>query len=744
MGPGVLTNLQKQTALLIMATQADEFEDLPGHEPAWMLRERATRYRKRLLAAGYRPLPVNGKAPPIEGWSDIQATDKIIVSWEAKYTDATNSGILTCDTPGIDIDIMVPDAAAAVEALAREHFEEHGSILVRFGRAPKRLILLRTDEPFKKIERTFTAPDGSAQQIEILAHGQQVVVAGIHPDTGKPYSWHGGEPGEIEREKLPSVCEADMRAFIDAAAELLIREFGFKKVASSRKAHGGEKKPRAKHDDAAAGIRERAWAQEALERSAAELAAATKGERNKLLYKKAFRLGRMIARGWLDRAEVEAELAAAMQANGYIDDDGVGAAEKTIRSGIDAGTQEPIEDLPEQAPTPTAAPQHPRCTLAEVHDVFRKWLGHKFEIDIIDAAIATAAAERLTGDPLWLLIVSGPGAAKTESAQSLVGAGAHIISTIASEGALLSATSKKSRIKNATGGLLRKIGERGVLVIKDFTSILSSDRVTRAGVLAALREVYDGTWVRNVGTDGGQTLEWRGRIAVIGAVTTAWDAAHAVVTAMGDRFVVVRSNSAAGRVAAGRMALRNVGAETAMRAELAAAVGGVVGSIDSDGTYELRADEEERLLLAADIVTFARTAVERDYAGNVIDAHAPEMPTRFVKQLKQMVRGSLALGMDRDAAMRLALRCARDSVPPLRIGILLDLASNPRSRPSDVSKRITKPWTTTKRELEALHTLSLLQCDEEQSATDVNKSVWYYSLSGRFDRDTLLAMVDPE
>ena len=75
----------------------------------------------------------------------------------------------------------------------------------------------------------------------------------------------------------------------------------------------------------------------------------------------------------------------------------------------------------------------------------------------------------LPGDPLWLLVVAGPGGAKTETVQALAGAGAHITSTIASEGALLSATPRRDRNKKATGGLLRKIGDRGVLVIKDVT-----------------------------------------------------------------------------------------------------------------------------------------------------------------------------------------------------------------------------------------------------------------------------------
>ena len=72
--------------------------------------------------------------------------------------------------------------------------------------------------------------------------------------------------------------------------------------------------------------------------------------------------------------------------------------------------------------------------------------------------------------------------------QSLSGAGAHVTSTIASEGALLSAT---ARSQGATGGLLHKIGSRGLLVFKDFTSILAMDRKARGVVLAALREIYD-------------------------------------------------------------------------------------------------------------------------------------------------------------------------------------------------------------------------------------------------------------
>ena len=618
----------------------DNFEELLEHDPSWMVLERATACRKRLLAAGYLPLPVNGKEPSIAGWQDIAATNKIINTWVSNYADATNTGILTYMTPTIDIDIMHPDAAAAIEALAREHFEERGRILVRFGKAPKRAILLRSDVRFKKVVRKFIAPDGSAQQIEIMANGQQIVVFGIHKETQRPYSWHGGEPGEVKHEDLPSVSEADMRAFLDAANELLIRDFGFKADAPKRKANGGDQ-PRSGPSNGAAGSRERAYATAALDGCAAELAAAASGGRNDLLNKLAFRLGRMIASGWIDRAIVEAALTEAMQANGYADDDGIDAVEATLKSGLDSGQQEPHPDLADRDGTPAvAAPQHPGCSLAEVHAVFRKWFSAEYDLDTIDAVMATAAAERLAGDPLWLLVISGPGNTKTETVSSLSGAGAHITSTIASEGALLSATPRKSRIKDATGGLLRKIGDRGVLVIKDVTSILSANRDTRAGVLAALREVYDGLWERNVGSDGGQTLTWRGRLAVVGAVTTAWDAAHGVVSVMGDRFVLIRPDSGVGRrITNGESILPNIDGRSALARRYRDIAGAIL--VDQGGADQCSESRQQLIRRFAAAAVLAEQLESRLANGEAIDIqeHATLSST--------LVRLSSRIGIDR-------------------------------------------------------------------------------------------------
>lgn len=373
-------------------------------------------------------------------------------------------------------------------------------------------------------------------------------------------------------------------------------------------------------------------------------------------------------------------------------------------------------------------------TLQDAHAAFRFWLGAEYDLAALDVVLSVAAVEQLGGDPPWLLIVGGSGNAKTETVGSLVGAGATVTSTITSEGALLSATPARDREKGATGGLLRKVGSRGLVVVKDFTSILSMNKDMRASVLAALREVYDGRWERNVGTDGGRTLTWAGRLVFLAAVTTAWDTHHSAVAAMGDRFALVRLDSTAGRLQAGRQALANVDHETSMRAELARAACDALGRLDQDVAV-LTESARDELLRAADLVTYARTAVERDHQGNIIDAHAPEMPTRFAKMLGQIVRGGLALGMTSERAMATAIRVAGDSMPPLRLRLLADVGDNPDSRTSDAQKRLQKPRTTIDRELQALHVLGLLVCD------DTGQGGWRYSLSDAVDQSTLKTLV---
>lgn len=358
-----------------------------------------------------------------------------------------------------------------------------------------------------------------------------------------------------------------------------------------------------------------------------------------------------------------------------------------------------------------------RARLKYLHGRFYRWFGEKYDMAALDATLAATAVERLDGIPLWLLLVAGSSTAKTETVITLDHCPRVVkVSTLTTEAALLSATSKDEHDTEATGGILRELGDSGILVFKDVTSILSMNPSTRAPILAALREIYDGEWHRGKGTDGGSRLHWSGRASFIGAVTTAWDKHHAVVAEMGDRFVLLRIDSTdnEARLANGKQAIANTGDEQHMHDELSTLVAGIVNAVNPALTPKVSAEDSEHILQAANLATYARTAVETNYKGDVIDCHAPEGPARLSKQLTQLYRGAVCIGLTRSAAMQLVIRCARDCVPPLRLAVLEDLAAHPGSSSGQIAARLQKPRATVKRVVDSLHVLGLI---EEHAAT---------------------------
>ena len=136
--------------------------------------------------------------------------------------------MLTALAPVLDIDVKDAAAAESAEQLVRERFGDSGKILIRIGNAPKRAIPFQTAKPFDKISVDLVAPNGdTSQKIELMCDGQQVVVAGVHPDTGKPYTWFGGDLTEVSRYDLPHLNEAEARMLVQDVVELLVTEHGY-------------------------------------------------------------------------------------------------------------------------------------------------------------------------------------------------------------------------------------------------------------------------------------------------------------------------------------------------------------------------------------------------------------------------------------------------------------------------------------------------------------------------------------
>src|SRR5262249_42729990 len=120
--------------------------------------------------------------------------------------------------------------------------------------------------------------------------------------------------------------------------------------------------------------------------------------------------------------------------------------------------------------------------LDDLLTVFKYWL-YMMDTGALEIVLATYAANRLPGDPVWLMLVGPPSSGKGEILNALSPLPAIFHAATISEAALLSGTSKKSRTKGSKGGLLKEIGKFGILVLKDFTSVLSMNRDSRATLL---------------------------------------------------------------------------------------------------------------------------------------------------------------------------------------------------------------------------------------------------------------------
>ena len=187
-------------------------------DTSWMARVGA-----RLVTNGYAILPIApGTKKPGQfaraGWHDYpqwnrhasRATTELEVATWSSWPDC-GVGIVGGAVAALDIDVAEDgELALRIERLARERLGDTPAL--RIGKAPKRLLVYRTREPFAGIRR---AP------LEVLCLGQQFVAYAKHPDTGQPYAWPDEGLADLDIESLPEIDADRAAAFLDEALALI-------------------------------------------------------------------------------------------------------------------------------------------------------------------------------------------------------------------------------------------------------------------------------------------------------------------------------------------------------------------------------------------------------------------------------------------------------------------------------------------------------------------------------------------
>jgi hypothetical protein len=291
------------------------------------------------------------KPPAIDGWQQASTTDEEQI--KAWYRDLPSAlGIpahhlvpgIWCGHPDlrlvvIDVDRHPggADGVAAFQALVDANWLPIGPVTKTAGGGFHYIFRQPAGEPFGDTKGSL--PDG----VEVRGAGLIVAPGSIRPDGAM---WRG----------RPSLGEAFPKGLVPELPDWIAALIRTSKPAKARAPKEEKPTPEAEPTPSAAPSGQRKaspetcanWTAAALTGNAAELAKALPGTRNNLTNALAYRMGRMVAPGWIaERTVIDAFLAASTSNSKIADDGGQEPILATIMSGLTAGKRKPLHDLPD-------------------------------------------------------------------------------------------------------------------------------------------------------------------------------------------------------------------------------------------------------------------------------------------------------------------------------------------------------------------------------------------------------------
>jgi hypothetical protein len=360
---------------------------------------------------------------------------------------------------------------------------------------------------------------------------------------------------------------------------------------------------------------------------------------------------------------------------------------------------------------PTAEPASPAWPRS-VGDLLRLLASyvHLHDPGHVWFALAVAVSASLDGDPLWGMLLGPSASGKTEAIRILDRLAESVDELTAP--ALLSWTHGK---QPRPTGVLTRVGERALVTVGDFSTVLAtSDRGGRDQLFALLRRVYDGAVTRDLG-NAPVPLRWAGRLTVLAACTPAIDNYQSHADQLGPRWLYYRLRPATGqgkRASSRKARHRSSQVPTLRRdaAELAATI--VTAARHRAAQLEVADEVAQQLDELAVVCCYGRAVVPRNaYGRREIEGLAlVEEPPRLVGQLLLLARGLLALGLHPAAVVALCRRAALDSMPEVRRHLLEALADGGELTVSAAARRVGCHRHVARMALEELGAIGLAAC----------------------------------
>jgi hypothetical protein len=273
----------------------------------------------------------------------------------------------------------------------------------------------------------------------------------------------------------------------------------------------------------------------------------------------------------------------------------------------------------------------------EAYRCFTKWL-YMPDTHVVDVVFGTMIANRQQSDPVWMFLVAPPGATKTSMLECLLDSPNVVYKNQLGAKSLVSGSMMAG---GADPSLLPRLHER-VLVIEDFTTVLSVPAAFRDEIFGILRAAYNGRYERDYGN--GRIFRCDCEFGIVAGVTPAIEHHTADFAAVGERFLnyyLPVPKDVRGRKPFLKQARKNRGKEKEMKLELRTMSRQVL-NYDFSYSPVLPDEYDDKILDLAQWTSMVRGTVTRErYSPSKEVTNEPysELGTRLIKQYSGLVDG---------------------------------------------------------------------------------------------------------
>lgn len=278
---------------------------------------------------------------------------------------------------------------------------------------------------------------------------------------------------------------------------------------------------------------------------------------------------------------------------------------------------------------------------------------------IVDLYLASALSIE-TERPVWLMVIAPPSSGKTELIR--------LVDKVDNYHALFNITARTlfSSHPMANGGyMIREVGEKGLIVFPDFTTILSQNSKVRNEIFNQLRIIFDGRAGQGSGIDVGSIRQWNGKVAILATVTETIEKIKETQNDLGERFLYYRFSPP--EIDYSR--LEQLAKSEASKESIGNTVKEYLDECKNHLSETIiSAENENKLYMIAKFISIGRATVERDgYGRSISDIHIPEQPFRVFGLLKSLFKCLYTINGDEVRSFEIIQLIAKSSIPKFRM-----------------------------------------------------------------------------